>query len=280
MKHLTLSAAMALALLLALVPHAAATSYTISHVNSSATVCVNDCALPGMTDWIVDGRDQLYQQWFWYRIGPEGGEQSIDALPFYGSELDNGTFKSTLDVAYGTLDTFLVTITYTLAGGELGTHWSDIGEVITIRNFGSTALDFHLFQYSDFDLDQTIGGQTVHITDGGGNPTATQTSATGSYLSESTIGPPQPNRYEANLYPATWLALNDGSPTNLNNEADAGPGDATWAFQWDFTVAANGGTQGVSKDKQIRAAVPEPAPVLLLGGVLVVLARKLRRAVL
>jgi len=57
--------------------------------------------------------------------------------------------------------------------------------------------------------------------------------------------------------------LNDGGPTTLADNPGVGPGDATWAFQWDFLLNP-GQTFQVSKDKRI-GAVPEPASLLLLG---------------
>jgi hypothetical protein len=44
-----------------------------------------------------------------------------------------------------------------------------------------------------------------------------------------------------------------------------GPGDVTWAYQWDVSVPV-GGTFQISKDKNLSAGViPEPATVALLS---------------
>jgi hypothetical protein len=47
-------------------------------------------------------------------------------------------------------------------------------------------------------------------------------------------------------------------------QSSFGPGDASWAFQWNRTIA-NGGSFQISKDKNIRVPVPEPATLGLLG---------------
>ena len=77
------------------------------------------------------------------------------------------------------------------------------------------------------------------------------------------------NRAEADLASNTRNRLNGGL-YNLNNVLNSGPDptlDATWALQWDFTIAA-GGSMDVIKDKKLSVApVPEPGVVsfALLG---------------
>jgi len=34
----------------------------------------------GMNSWVVDGQNQLYQQWFWYRTASQTREYSIDTI--------------------------------------------------------------------------------------------------------------------------------------------------------------------------------------------------------
>ncbi|MDB6109574.1 MAG: hypothetical protein JWR69_1324, partial [Pedosphaera sp.] len=43
-----------------------------------------------------------------------------------------------------------------------------------------------------------------------------------------------------------------------------GPGNVTWALQWDLTIAA-GGTALISKDKYLEIIVPEPSTFALTG---------------
>ena len=57
-----------------------ATVYEISDRNSTACVDVGSSSQSGMFNWYVDGADQIAKQWFWYRIGASGPEQSIDTL--------------------------------------------------------------------------------------------------------------------------------------------------------------------------------------------------------
>jgi hypothetical protein len=60
------------------------------------------------------------------------------------------------------------------------------------------------------------------------------------------------------------IFLTLGSPTTLTGFAGPFTGDATWAFEWDRTLAPNKSLI-ISKNKQIEA-VPEPTALWLLGG--------------
>lgn len=254
------------AMCLALSPPASASLITLTSGNSN--VLIDPDSQAGMYDWEVDGYHILYQQWFWYRVG-NVAEQPINSI---GAPAITTIAPDIVRVTYSAA-AFDLAILYSLTGGSAGSLFSDIAETITIKNKTATPLDFHFFQYSDFDLD--LGGDFVAIL--GGN-TARQIPAGGSgpVLSE-TVATPAPDHYETADFPVTLGKLNDGGPTTLNGNAFSGPGDVTWAFQWDLTVPVNG-TKGISKDKQLNA-VPEPAAIGLLGGVLVLVARKLRKRV-
>src|SRR3989442_15907678 len=51
---------------------------TLSDNNSHAQI--DPTSQAGMSNWFVDGQNQLQQQWFWYRIGNLGGESSINTI--------------------------------------------------------------------------------------------------------------------------------------------------------------------------------------------------------
>lgn len=271
MKHLwKVLGIVALALLVA--PQANSTVYTLSDGNSTANVDTG--SQWGMNDWVVDGTHLLYQQWFWYRVG-SGAEASIDALGVTNVVQPLPNF---LQATFGDANGLQITVAYLMTGGNPGTMVADVAETITIHNNGGTSLDFHFFQYSDFDLNRTNLADTVRI-----DPSlrfvnqVPSPASTGPILSETVLtGSSAPTHAEANYYANTLGSLNDGGPTTLNDVLNAGPGDVTWAFQWDKVISA-GGTFIISKDKTL-APVPEPATLALLGGVMVLLARKLRKS--
>ena len=225
-----------------------ANAYVLTSGNSTATVTNTQA---GMYEWIVDRVDQMGQQWFWYRIGSTP-ERSIDTLAL------NSTFQlpNLLQLNYSGAS-FDLGVTYVLTGGLLGSGTSDMAEIISISNTSNSTLDFHFFQYTDFDL-RGHEGDTVSIS--GGN-TAKQV---GQGIVTETANVPIPSRLEAALWPSTISKLNDGVASNLNNDAGPYTGDATWAFQWDFNLGP-GGSFIISKNKHI-STVPLPGTMLLLGG--------------
>jgi len=246
----------AFCLLICLSATAFADIITLTDLNS--TVVIDTSSQAGATDWIVDGRDYLYQQWFWYRIGSTGPEQSIDTLTLAGyTHSDN-----ILTLNYASAGQFYVDITYTLFGGTPSSYASDMSETIRVRT-ASSPLDFHFFQYSDFDLNRWTLVDNVDMVNAN---TVRQQAAGGPLpvvLNETVVTPP-PSHVELNYYAGTLDKLDDLGPTTLNDVNHAGPGDVTWAFEWDQLITDRSPLL-ISKDKQI-SPVPEPASMLLLGG--------------
>src|SRR5262245_48202740 len=208
-------------------------------------------------NWFVDNTDLLAQQAFWYRIGPAGPEFSVHTLPILVQGTTDANFNGNPDTLFVRYNggNFLVETRYALDGGLPGTGNSDMAEQINIINLTPSPLDFHFFQYADFDLS---AADTVLFTNAN---TVDQTGA-GFRLSE-TVVTPVPSHREAQFFPVTLNKLNDALPTTLIDNAGIGAGDVTWAFQWDVLIPANGNFQ-ISKDKNI-SRIPEPG----LSGLLV-----------
>lgn len=229
-------------------------------------VQVDDASQAGMFNWVVDGTDHMFQQWFWFRVGM-GPEVSIDTLALTGTFIgDTNPFDDpapdTLSLRYSTPG-FDIQPSWTLRGTTPGSGRSDVTESITITNHENFDLPFTFFQYTDFDLGGTSGGDTVVIP-GLLHNTAIQSDVLFTYT-ESVVAP-MPSHYEVALFPSIINRLNDGLPDTLADFGGPVTGDCTWAFQWDFLIPA-GQSVIISKDKTITPA-PGALALLGLGGLL------------
>src|SRR6266446_6546710 len=132
---------------------------TLSDGNSVAHLDPGSQA--GMYYWAVLNspdtyQNQLNKQWFWYRVGTTGPEASIDTLTLLtpSQPTANHVTMTYLD----TLGRFNLTIDYLLTGGTPTSGTADIAENIRINNTSGAPLNYHFFQYSDFDMGGDGGG--------------------------------------------------------------------------------------------------------------------------
>ena len=238
--------------------------------NSEVTIMTNSSA--GQNHWVVDGSDVLHQQWFWYRVGNVGGQNSIDTLPAQFALADTNPFtdnhSDTLTALY-TGAGFTIELRLSLTGGAIGSQTADMAEQISIHNTSAQPLDFHFFQYVDFNL--SASADTAIVTNAN---TVYQFGGTRS-VSE-TVATPAPDHHEVAITPTILNLLSSGSAVTLNDVNSAGPDDVSWGFEWDVTLDA-GDTLLISKDKHLD--VPEPASFMLtaVGVVGLWLVRRLSR---
>ena len=268
--------------------------YTLTDRNSIACVNTGPNNQQGMFDWYVDGVDQLSKQWFWYRIGSNGPEQSIDTIgaPAVSVSDTNGdNVNDRLNILY-TAPSFTIAVQYTLAGQDFDSGKSHIDESIVITRTSGPALDLYFFQYSDFDLgfgpghenDDTVqfvvdnrmlqyDPSTVYPYPNGATPVNFA----------ETIDSPPPTYCEVNTVgtPGNTLdKLNDGAAQNLSsNCATPLTGNVSWAFEWHTSLTGPIGSPlsklTILKDKDIAITLPrdgfdsqsapEPATLALFG---------------
>lgn len=246
---------------------ARAQTYGITNGNSFALINANSQA--GMNNWTVDGVNQLYQQWFWYRIGSHGGENSIDTL---GAPSVTSAGPGLLSTTYAN-SRLSVEVDYALHGGSDGSGTADMNERITLRNVSTSSYTLHFYQYSDFDLlgnaandhvelirDRTTG-PFIGATQWDGDPNNRQ------FAAHISVTPA--NHGEATFWSVLLNELTDSTPTTLADTVGVvgSGGDVDCAFQWDLSLAAGGSiTLDVDKNLSLPACiVPEPSAAALLG---------------
>jgi hypothetical protein len=213
----------------------------------------------GMNSWVVDGQNQLYQQWFWYRTALQTREYSIDTIGAPTIVQNSPSQATSTYTGVG----FTLSVTYDLVGGAGGSGQSTVNESITINNTTASPLGFNLFQYSDYNLGG-VDMDVVQIQAGYGYALVTSGPLS---LAEAVVTPAA-NNGEVAPYDQTLLKLNNGAIDSLNGSlGPSAPGDNTFAFQWPFTIAPNG-SQIISKVKSLQVQViPEPttAGLAMLG---------------
>jgi hypothetical protein len=251
----------------------------VTLVNNNSLAQINTASQAGMFRWTIDNQNVLNQQWFWYRAASQTREFSIDTIsaPSITTPNANTLYTRYNNGAYG------VEIDYLLTGFSPGSGKSDVQESITITNATASPLEFHFFQYSDFNFSQPPGGDTILL---GKNLHGlwNEASQTGQDQFGNPIGvtetvvAPGGQHGEAAFYNATLIKLNDANPDTLNdNGGPVGPGDVTWALEWDFIIPA-GSSVGISKDKYAQLQpIPEPSALALISLGLIGFALRLGR---
>src|SRR5436190_3168452 len=228
---------------------------TLTDGNSHAQIDPNSQA--GMFNWFVDGQNQLNQQWFWYRVGSSGPEFAINSI---GAPVISRPDAKTAYITY-TGNGFSLEVDYVLTGQTAGSGQASIRESIRIHNSLDTPLSFHFYQYSDFDLNSNGGGDTITLGKNNAGKFNEALQTEGALFTSETAVTPGADHGEAAFFNTTLVKLNNGVPDTLSDAAGPiGPGDVTWALEWDPTIAPISDFL-ISKQKDLQ--VPEPSTLAL-----------------
>ena len=161
--------------------------------------------------WTVDGLNQIFQQWFWFRIGDTGGETSIDNLVLVSSNVSED--EKILEVSFTDEEDLTIDITWELEGGGSGS--STLFETIVITNVGVADMNMTFFQYTDFDVEGPPD-DTVEII-----PPNIARQVDG--LISETVVSPDPSHFEVAEFGEDRgiikMRLNDDMPTTLKDIA-------------------------------------------------------------
>lgn len=213
----------------------------------------------GANSWTVDGVNQLAQQWFWIQTA-SGSPKDLSTITTTPTVTPLGTKQLTASYVNGSLP-YSVQLGYILTGQSAGSQKSALNETITLNNTTSVSQQFSLFMYSDFILKGTTANQHVQIGAVNGNSTVEQDMGNSAVATNNFVAMNQANLGEVKLYSQTLTELMGASHLTLNNNLSGGPGNYTWALEWDFTIGPNGSAQISMLDNLV---VPEPSSFALI----------------
>lgn len=224
----------------------------------------------GLVNWKDPfGYDYVYQDTWFGRGGDAASEGPLSSLTFLSgsNSAPNQILLNFKDNGQLSLD-----LSYELSGSGLS---SSVLEKGILTNGGTDPLTLSIFKYADYDLtyghsahnDDFAFGNALGITqhDAFSIVSMTPTSSIPNAFQISVVGCPG----------SIISSLNDGNVTNLNNTGSPyGPGDASFAFQWNFTLAP--GQAYTIENMKTLTTTPEPisCALFLVGGGALVLARK------
>ena len=218
-----------------------------------------------MDYWNVDGVSHLYSMEYFYRIGPAGPEISLDQIgPMVGYVAgDSNPFTDPSDDFVTVLYTSAVAdveMKVSLQGGPVGSQHSDVTHQLKITNTGIGPLDFHLFQYLDFDIMGTFADDYVELFTDSNTGLPDESLQTDGNWTVSEVVTPDASHGQVGYFNQLISLMEDANPTTLND--DLGPltnGNFEYALQWDIVIP-EGGTFILSKDILIT---PEPGTLVM-----------------
>jgi hypothetical protein len=263
MKRKLLITLIALALTLVLGGNGQAITYDLVDQNVQVEVTsgnTNVYGPQGAYGWWINGVYNLYSQQWW--IGQPGKGQVPVASPPLALTGSAQLAPNVATFAYAGAG-FTIDEIYFLLGGPVGTVTSDLGETFRLINTSNKSETFYIYLYSDFDLKGIPPGDVATI-----SKALDQAVQVGKGLINDTVVAPNASRGEVNFYAATLTRLSGAANYHLNNVlGPLGPGDMTYAFEWDVTLTP-GFSSIISVDKHVNA-IPVPPSLLLLGSGLV-----------
>lgn len=258
-KRVIYSGAVSVIILAASVIHSNAQTYDLGARNTSLQVDVAG-GTPGVSDWQINGVNQLNQQWYYYSVG-SGTVNSIDTIGTFSTQFENLGNSPFLNQTYSNSAVF-VTTDYTLQSQPSGSPQAKLSTLIGIQNESSTSETLHFYIYSDFWLGGISGNQNVQLspsspyevvqTGNGGQMAGTISGISG--------GTGDSVEEIAGLTDGTQFGLFNGNTApHFGGPFSAGTGSVDFAYEVDATLAP-----GAAISFTELESVPEPSPVALI----------------
>jgi hypothetical protein len=220
-------------------------SAAVLMLSSGAVSLTYDDTSTTTASLIVDGVDHLYEYGFYY-VRSNGRV----------SKLEDGTLIGEDTIRYTAQKNVFVDVQFELLGATV----PDVNASIRLINDRNRTIDGSVIFYFDYDLNETSGAQyaqydsaqqIVTISDGSG--------------ASARVGGIGASAFQIDSYSSLRTSIEDGIALD-NSGVPFGPGDATGAFQWDFSLSS--GETSLVKSAQV---IPESSQTGLVLAALVLL---------
>lgn len=208
--------------------------------------------------------DHMFGGWWYYRVSGDTRERPFGIYTnSAGGALAGSSTYAGNTATYNWTETdsaavvrFNAVYTSVLTDG-LTPGSATLTNTFSITNPGSVPLVITLFNYADFDVNASAGGDSAT---GNINSMTITEGSTSIVFSASNA-----SAFQVAAFAAVRDLLLNANVDNLNNTGlPFGPGDFTGAYQWNLTVQP-GGTLNVESAWAITVAVPEPATLACVG---------------
>lgn len=217
--------------------------------NSGATVTYEngDSGTSGFSSWRIGAKDILTESAIYYGVGSTPGETRLNlpTLTQTAANTANGTFNG---------GDFTIDLELLLSDTD-----SQLSQTITIRNTSDSALALKLFKYFDLKTSNSPIEETASID---ADFKATQL---GDVDSITTTVSETPNAAEVDALDFEndiIERLNSGITTTLDNSklGPVGPDDLTYAYEWNFNIAADDSISVTVNSSSSLSTPPIPVP--------------------
>lgn len=240
-----------------------AQSYTEAIRDTSLQFNLNGSS-GGLTDWTVDGVNQLQSQWFYYSIGstPASPINSLATWTTPTVSTNLGQTQITLSSTYANSAQSLVT-RYLLGSGPVGSGTATLATTLIFQNLSGSNEVINLYQVANFGVG---GGTSSQFVQFGGiaipNSVGQTNLLNGSYMHGSitglTGGTSSGLGLAAGLDDGTRLGLLGGSGAGFNDSSlSAGAGNVDYGYVFSATLATNASI--TISELQTIVSVPEPS---------------------